>query len=39
VEPYLEATIYEISWPKRKLITVMRFRPDGKVASFVMFAP
>lgn len=35
----LEATIYKISWPNRKLIAVMRVRPGGKVASFVMFPP
>jgi D-alanyl-D-alanine carboxypeptidase len=35
----LNASLYEVTWPNQTLIAVLRQDPDGKVASFVMFAP
>lgn len=33
----LKASLYELTWPDRKLVLIMRLTPDGKVASFVIF--
>ncbi|MDO8296793.1 MAG: serine hydrolase domain-containing protein [Caulobacter sp.] len=33
----LRASLYELTWPDRKLILILRLRDDGKVASFVVF--
>ena len=35
----LNASLYELTWPDRKLIAVLRRKPQGKVAAFVMFPP
>lgn len=33
----LKASLYELTWPDRKLIAVLRLTPEGMVASFVVF--
>jgi CubicO group peptidase (beta-lactamase class C family) len=35
----LDASLYELAWPDRKLIAILRLQPDGKVAEFVVFSP
>lgn len=33
----LKASLYELTWPDRKLIAILRLTPEGRVASFVVF--
>jgi hypothetical protein len=33
----LDVSFHRLDWPAKKMVAIMRLRPDGKVEEFVIF--